>query len=273
MADKIEQKIISSLQKSLRVEEFEKDYQLYHKKFLISFVKLITQTLQQDHLALITGLMNARNHATGQAIIQEVNAAFNESLQEQNYTSVKLIIRYYCLLLNANVILPNQLINLFDKLLDIDADEQSRKDQFMMILMSSLPYATQLRDRNLMELERIYTTVEEYVVQRNANFAESQIALVQKQLACYRDSAIDVPYIQKEPMDLLLSQLQDLKQNNWVVSILADPFKSYLSILGNQLQHELGEFIIPSSITPVKFSYQPKFWIFNDSVNIPGEVK
>ena len=78
MADKIEQKIVTTLQKSLKVEEFEKDFQLYHKKFLKSFVKLITQTLRQDNLALITGLMNARNHSTGQAIVQEVNGEFNE---------------------------------------------------------------------------------------------------------------------------------------------------------------------------------------------------
>lgn len=67
-------------------------------------------------------------------------------------------------------------------------------------------------------------------------------------------------------------QLQDLKQNGWVVQILANPFLELNSILENQVQHEIPVISIPSSVTVIKFNYQYKFWIFDDSVNVAGEV-
>ena len=49
-------------------------------------------------------------------------------------------------------------------------------------------------------------------------------------------------------------------------------FAQFRSIFENQLQHDIPELIIPSSLTSVKFDYEPLFWIFDDSL-VDGPAK
>jgi hypothetical protein len=149
-----------------------------------------------------------------------------------------------------------------------------RSDAYTFLVLSSLPWvASQLRDRNFMELERIFQTLHDYMTARPERLAASGIPDAVDTLSLYRDSAINVPYIQKDYLELTWTQIQDLKQNDWETYILSNPFSSHSHGLSGQLQHDVPPVIVPSSVTHVKFIYQPKVWIFNDSVNVPGQVR
>lgn len=117
-------------------------------------------------------------------------------------------VRYFACCLQANVILPVHLIALFDNLLSVQLEievEQQRSDAFVWTVMAALPWASfALRDRNLMDLERIFNGLEQYVENRASNAANSQVELAYNQLSTYRDSAFNVPYVQKDvPFKLL----------------------------------------------------------------------
>ncbi|KAJ3326844.1 Nuclear cap-binding protein subunit 1, partial [Kappamyces sp. JEL0680] len=177
--------------------------------------------------------------------------------------------------MHSNVVLPGQFVLLIDSLLavlsEIDLSVQ-RADAYVCLVLSCLPWAApQLRDRNLMELERIFQTLSEYMSNRPAVLAKSGIHLAHQSLALYRDVTIDTPYVQKDYLDLIWAQMQDLKQHDWETFILANPYKLLLQPLSSQLQHEIPPVSVPSSVSVVKFIYQPKVWIFNDSVNVVGE--
>lgn len=172
--------------------------------------------------------------------------------------------------------MPDQLITLFDCFLNVIQEPSvaiERADAFVFTVMAALPWCSStLHDRNLIELERIFNVLNEYMNLRGPMAINSDIPLAHKALSMYRDTTIDTPYIQKDYLELVWVQLQDLKQNGWNANILLNPYLSIAEKLSSQLGHEISAVSIPSSVTPVKFTYQPKFWIFNDSVNVVGQV-
>lgn len=110
--------------------------------------------------------------------------------------------RYFACCLNANVVLPANIISLFDSFLDVQNEievEIGRSDAFVWLVMTNLPWAApQLRDRNLMELERIYSVIENYVLARRETFATRRVNLVHELLSVYSITEEGYPYAQKD---------------------------------------------------------------------------
>lgn len=258
------------------VQEFQESYTSASEVFLRGFELCVTQVpFKIPYYALLTGLLNTRNHDLGADLLSTASKALNKALDDSEFTKVKLLVRYFGNCLNANVILPAQLIAVFDSFLGVITEQGvtvERSDAFVHCVMAALPWcASELRDRHLLELDRIFSILTEYMNSRSGLIEAAGIPLAYFTLAVYRDTSIDKPYIQKDQLDLLWLQIQDLKLNNWDASILANLFAPHKEALSEQLGHELSAINVPSSVTPVKFTYQPKFWIFNDAVNVMGE--
>ena len=104
--------------------------------------------------------------------------------------------------MNANAILPPQLIAIFDAFLGVIAERGvtlERSDAFVHCVMACLPWcAPELRDRNMLELDRIYAVLKDYMESRTNSIEVAGIPVAHFTLAVYRDTSIDKPYIQKD---------------------------------------------------------------------------
>ncbi|KAJ2995348.1 Component of the cap-binding complex (CBC) [Globomyces sp. JEL0801] len=252
------------------VVSIEKDYQL-NKDLCLTAIKgcLYQVPYKISIFASLTGLLNAKNFDLGADIIQIAAQLLNEGLDLCQFRKVKLMVqkkfvlntqvRFFSECVNANVILPGQLITLYDNLLSVANEvgaSQERTDAFAFIVMASIPWASAtLKERSVGELERLLNDLETYMSSRDMNSETVGIALANEALSVYRDCGPEEPY-QKFDTPLLLN----------IAHIFKDGFE-------RQIQHEIPQIIIPTSITIVKFLYQPKFLIFDDKVNVAGEKK
>lgn len=79
--------------------------------------------------------------------MKSAHAAIQASLEASNFRSVKILVRFYCELLNANVILPSTLIALFDTLLSVKLElnvKQERSDAYIFCVMAGFPWVTHI---------------------------------------------------------------------------------------------------------------------------------
>lgn len=108
------------------------------------------------------------------------------------------------------MILPAQLISIFDSFLGVISEKAitvERSDAFVHCVMAALPWcAIELRDRNSLELDRIYSVLKDYMEQRVHLMESAGIPSAHFTLALYRDTSIDKPYIQKD-VSLLYAHL------------------------------------------------------------------
>ncbi|KAJ3255331.1 Nuclear cap-binding protein subunit 1 [Boothiomyces macroporosus] len=225
----------------------------------------------------LTGILNARNFDIGQDMIVAAAELLNAGLESSSFRQIKLVIRYFSECVNAGVILPGQLIGLFDTFLAVASEinvNQERADAFVYVVMAAIPWAAvQLRDRNLMELERIMGEIGIYMTTRAENAVSTGIKAANNALLVYRDCVGGEPYESMDKLALLWEQTMNLKNSNWETPILPNYNQQFAEANSRQIPHDIPVITIPSSVTQVKFLYQSKFWIFDDGVNIAGNKK
>ncbi|KAJ3320157.1 Nuclear cap-binding protein subunit 1 [Boothiomyces sp. JEL0866] len=225
----------------------------------------------------LTGILNARNFDIGQDMIAAAAELLNAGLESSSFRQIKLVIRYFAECVNAGVILPGQLIGLFDTFLAVASEinvNQERADAFVYVVIAAIPWAAgQLRDRNLMELERIMGEIAGFMSTRADNATSTGIKLANNALLVYRDCADGEPYEAVDKLTLLWEQTVNLKNSNWETPILPKYNDRFSEANSRQIPHDIPAITIPSSVTQVKFLYQTKFWIFDDSVNVAGNKK
>ncbi|KAJ3297509.1 Nuclear cap-binding protein subunit 1 [Borealophlyctis nickersoniae] len=217
----------------------------------------------------LTGIVNARNFKTGGAFVRAACDILQQAVNANEFRTVKITLRYIAELVNANVIRPAQLIGLFDVFLTVLSEPNvpvRRADAFVYVLLATIPWVgSQLRDRTPSELDRVLATVEGYMNSRKQN-APVGIAQALEALKTYRDGE---PYNQGDRLELLWAQILHLKKaDDWEAKVLFKTHSMFEETLGQNLQHELLPVTIPNR-HDVKFSYQPKFWVFDDSVHSP----
>ncbi|KND02543.1 uncharacterized protein SPPG_03001 [Spizellomyces punctatus DAOM BR117] len=233
------------------------------------FKECITHVPQKVSLyGTLSGLLNARNFDAGAAIIEITCEALQEALNNSDFRSTKILLRYIAELVNANVIQSTQLIGLYDLFLNVLNEPNvrpERADAFVYSVLASIPWAArQLSDTEATELERILGSIEKHMNQRQANLATSGIEQAMEALKVYRDVPEGEPYLVTDRLESLWRQIIQLKQaDEWDLKIILRP-TDFTDLLSTQLQHELRPISIPSG--DVKFSYQPVFRIFDDSV-------
>ncbi|KAJ3271449.1 Nuclear cap-binding protein subunit 1 [Terramyces sp. JEL0728] len=254
----------------------EKEYQP-RDIFIKSWKSCLPISFNISLYGTLTGILNARNFDIGQDMIVAAAELLNAGLESSSFRQIKLVIRYFAECVNAGVILPGQLIGLFDTFLAVASEinvNQERADAFVYVVMAAIPWAAvQLRDRNLMELERIMGELQNYMAQRAENVNASGISAANSALLVYRDCVEGEPYEAVDKLTLLWEQTLNLKNSNWETPILPKYNEKFAEANSRQIPHDIPAITIPTSVTQVKFLYQTKFWIFDDNVNAPGNKK
>ena len=259
----------------LVASQLAKEYTLYKNSFLDAFQLCVTQISTRTNVyAVILGLMNASNFDIGKDVVSMVVTSLNKALEDNHLRSAKLLVRFLCLSAAANVITATELVGLLNTLLSVTMEasvKQERSDAFVFLVLSNLPFvAAHLRDSVPEELKRIINGLTDYFSLRQANLATVQLAM--EATAVYRSdlSAEDeFPYRRVDRLTLLWLQTQNMQEKQFEVPLLPNLVADFEAVVSQQLQHELPPVRIPSTVTAVRFDYQPMFCIFDDAINDP----
>ncbi|KAJ1340126.1 hypothetical protein BSLG_005263 [Batrachochytrium salamandrivorans] len=250
-----------SIEQSIPV--LEKEFYNNKTQFLEAFrICLIRVPHKTGIYATVTGLLNVRNFDTAKEILLFVAATLNAALMDVHLRSAKILVRFFAECVNANVVLPGQLVALWDVLLSVTLEpdvRQERADAFIFIVLASIPYvATQLNDRSPEHLTRIVNGMDAHFSKRAARAAQVGLADAFNALALYQVGEGE-PYKQLDKLDLLWIQIQDLKSKGWEVPILPKVHELFEDVLGQELQHDIPSVDIPSTLTSIKFATNPRF--------------
>ncbi|KAL2918616.1 Nuclear cap-binding protein subunit 1 [Polyrhizophydium stewartii] len=255
------------------VSDLEKEFD-YRQAFLDGFKRCVLNVPHKIGMyAALTGMISVRYFDIAKDIVTHLAAALNSSLEAAHFRSAKLLLRFFAECVNSNVILPAQLITIFDTLLAVtlEADvRQERSDAIVFLVLSAIPWAAaQLRDRAKDAFERIMGGMHQYFDLRASRAASVGINAALEATAMYR-AHDDFPFARIDKLGLLWLQIQDLASNNWETQILLKVHDAVEDVLSESLQHEVPQIVVPSTLTVIKFNYQPKIIIFDDSL-LEGE--
>ncbi|CAI2183505.1 7041_t:CDS:10 [Funneliformis geosporum] len=195
----------------------------------------------------LVGLVNVTRPEVGVKVVKMTAQTLQQCLNEGNWRGAKLSLKFFGELTNANVILPRTMLDIYDELLTV-LDEQklkiSRADTIVYIVLASLPYvATRLRERCPDALENMLAKTERYFYARERTILDIDGSVVRKSIQPYVGSK--VPYEQHDMLELLWTQIQNLKRNDWVCPCLLKPWSDYDSVLITADQHEVDKFVVP----------------------------
>ncbi|CAG8553817.1 13899_t:CDS:2, partial [Acaulospora colombiana] len=149
----------------------------------------------------LVGLMNAKRSDIGAAVVKMTSQTLQQCLYEGNWRGAKLALKFFAELTNANVILPRTMLDLYDDLLTT-LDGSNVK----MV-------AARLRERSPALLDTILSKTERYLEARERTITEVNGSIVLQSVTPY--FGINVPYEQLDTLELLWTQIQNLKQKDW----------------------------------------------------------
>ncbi|CAI2183506.1 14196_t:CDS:10 [Funneliformis geosporum] len=210
--------------------------------------KEITTNIEKAYIyGTLVGLVNVTRPEVGVKVVKMTAQTLQQCLNEGNWRGAKLSLKFFGELTNANVILPRTMLDIYDELLTV-LDEQklkiSRADTIVYIVLASLPYvATRLRERCPDALENMLAKTERYFYARERTILDIDGSVVRKSIQPYVGSK--VPYEQHDMLELLWTQIQNLKRNDWVCPCLLKPWSDYDSVLITADQHEVDKFVVP----------------------------
>ncbi len=79
----------------LVIQEFAEEYTASAETFLKGFALCVTQVpFKIPHYALLTGLLNVKNHDLGGDLLSTAAKCLNQALEVSEFTKVKLLVRY-----------------------------------------------------------------------------------------------------------------------------------------------------------------------------------
>ncbi|CAG8623802.1 13181_t:CDS:2, partial [Ambispora leptoticha] len=125
--------------------------------------------------ATLVGLINVGKSDIAKAIVTETSEILQQNLNVGDWREVKLTLKFFAELTNANVIQPETLLKIYGNLLSV-LDEpvikKRRADTFIKIVLSTLPYiGKRLKDREPTKFEQMLNKIQSYF---NARTQQSQ---------------------------------------------------------------------------------------------------
>ncbi|ORY05994.1 ARM repeat-containing protein [Basidiobolus meristosporus CBS 931.73] len=221
----------------------ERDFSKHSEGILKTILSCIAELPMKNAIyGALAGLLNAKSYDIGSAIVKACFEQLTKSLEQGEWLKAKLTVRFFGELVNANVILPTTLIILYDNLLSVlnePSIKQDRADCFVWIVLSSLPWVARgICDRNPHDFMRVISVLDKYMQKRKETYDFSSLEVV----SVYKE---DVAYEQKEMLFVLWDQISALKDQDWEINTLVQPFTYFESILGGAQQHDLPVLEVP----------------------------
>jgi nuclear cap-binding protein subunit 1 len=129
----------------------------------------------------LVGLINVKNFEFGKEVVQKTSTMLQSALDKNTFQDIKLIVRFIGELVNANVLVPSSIIEIFNQFLSVSSEESSKRaDYFLHLVVQTLPWVTnnfatlftslqigkELSERKPGDLAKIMETIDSYMSKR-----------------------------------------------------------------------------------------------------------
>lgn len=219
------------------------------------------QPLKAGVYATLAGLLNLKEYDLASRIVQEAHAALQEALNKSDHFRIKLLVRFYADLMNANLLRTTDLVALLEQLLEpaqqylqqqqqqhqqqqqaADAAEaQQRAEFFVYVVMATLPWAgRELQERKAKDLQRLLATLEAYMAARPPHAPAA--------LCAFEPAGSGGGSGEGEEVDVLQELWQALRArgDSWTCAAVPRPYSSFEGRLNIALQHPLPALELPA---------------------------
>ncbi|KAJ1883901.1 Nuclear cap-binding protein subunit 1, partial [Kickxella alabastrina] len=199
----------------------------------------------------LAGLLNVKNRETGEKVVTLMHAVLRESLEKGRWGSVKVLMRFFALLVGTNTISAHTFLAMVQVLLGPVVDAASpvtaSGNCYVFIVMSTLLWAGRsLKEHAPAELDQVLTIVGNYVGRHSQANEGVTITTVFH----------DAPPKGSNILAYLLDILRAVAANDWKIDAISAPHEMFAAEFAQAKQHELPLLELPSSLAPGAF-YTP----------------
>ncbi|KAJ1993323.1 Nuclear cap-binding protein subunit 1 [Coemansia umbellata] len=225
----------------------EKDYAKHESTVLRTFRQCVLELPWKVTVySTLAGLLNAKNNETGEKVVSLMHQVLCKELAKGNWVSVKVLMRFFALLVGTNTISASTLLSMIDVFLkpviiDNGADVaiSSSNSCYMFIAMSTLLWAGHsLKESSAAELGQRIKIAEMYV-QRHAERNEGNNLTTVFHDALPKGSNI---------LAYLLEVLCVVADNGWKIDTIFSPYDMFASEFSQAKSHELPALELPTNI-------------------------
>ncbi|KAI8319953.1 ARM repeat-containing protein [Martensiomyces pterosporus] len=227
----------------------EKDYVKHETTVLRTFRQCILELPWKVTVySTLAGLLNAKNNETGSKVVALMHGVLREALAKGDWASVKVLMRFFALLVNTNTIAASTLVSMIGTFLqpvaDIDGAApvvSASNSCLVFVVMSTLLWGGRaLQDRAPEDLERILAVVEQYVSKHAEANQSNNLTTVFH----------DAPPKGANVLAYLLEVLRAVAENGWRIDAIFAPYEMFASEFAQAKQHELPALALPADLAP-----------------------
>ncbi|KAJ2887118.1 Nuclear cap-binding protein subunit 1 [Coemansia aciculifera] len=198
----------------------------------------------------LAGLLNAKNSETGEKVVTLMHAVLSASLNRGDWGSVKVLMRFFALLVSTNTIAASTLIAMLDTFLAPLAGGvkvSASNNCYVFIVLSTLLWAGRsLQEHASAELEQRLELVSKYV---------------QAQVEINQGNALstvfhDVPPKGSNGLAHLLDVVRAVAANSWKIDAIYAPYEMFTAEFAQAKQHALPALELPAQLAATAF-YTP----------------
>ncbi|KAJ2462430.1 Nuclear cap-binding protein subunit 1 [Coemansia sp. RSA 2337] len=198
----------------------------------------------------LAGLLNAKNSETGEKVVTLMHAVLGASLNRGDWGSVKVLMRFFALLVSTNTIAASTLVAMLDTFLAPLADGvkvSASNNCYVFIVLSTLLWAGRsLNEHVPAELEQRLELVSKYVqAQVEINQGNSLSTVFH-----------DVPPKGSNALAHLLDVVRAVAANSWKIDAIYAPYEMFTSEFAQAKQHALPALELPTQLAATAF-YTP----------------
>ncbi|KAI9596951.1 MIF4G like-domain-containing protein [Syncephalis fuscata] len=240
VGDKVNQTFKDSMEALAKI--VDREYRQHSELILKTMRACITELPMKSGIyATFVGVINRRSPDTAELFVRMAADALQQALNRANWRQVKILLRFFSELFNANVISNSEYTKLLRCFTTVFEEPQLRRDRadcIAYILMDTLVYsALEFKKRASTELDGVLSVLEVYIRARQQQPAHTDM------LKVFQGPA--APYPQEETILLLWQQLTQLREDNWELPMLPKVYTIMEDLLVNNRQHSLPAIKIP----------------------------
>ncbi|KAJ2761139.1 Nuclear cap-binding protein subunit 1, partial [Coemansia nantahalensis] len=231
----------------------EKDYAAHEVTVLQTFRQCVLELPWRVTVyATLAGLLNAKSSGMGAKVVALMHAVLRRELAAGNWSAVKVLMRFFALLVGTNAISAGSLLAMLDVFLDpaAGAPPSAQSSCYVFIAMSTLLWAGRsLRDAAPAELDARLQAATQYVQRLGEATQGSNLTTV------FHDAPPKGP----NGLAALLDVLRAVAADGWRIDAVVAPNALFTADFAAATQHELPPLELPAGLAPGAFRTPPEY--------------
>jgi nuclear cap-binding protein subunit 1 len=198
-----------------------------------------TLTEKTTIYSTLVGILNARQYNFGEEFLEILMEELRKALALQELEKARQLVRFLADLVNAKVVASSSIMALFETFITVTYEPEIphiRSDWYVYMILSALPWVgSEVNQRKKVELERLFTSLDTYMSKRTTAY-----------LPAVQVWTTDQPHPQRDYLEMLWTQVKNMRENEWKEHILLRPYTHFDSEIGGAYSHSLPTLNVPN---------------------------